>query len=77
MERLFSTAQVHPRDRFDYWHNVACRGLIVHDATPECRPTFQAELHSGALADLGLVLFQTAPMRGFAYTLPLCSDAER
>jgi len=63
MERLFSTAQVHPRDRFDYWHNVACKNLIVHDATPECRPTFQAELHSGALADLGLVLFKTAPMR--------------
>ena len=63
MERLFSTAQVHPRDRFDYWHNVACKNLIIHDATPECRPTFQAELHAGALADLGLVLFETAPMR--------------
>lgn len=62
MERLFSTAQVHPRDRFDYWHNVACKNLIVHDATPECRPTFQAELHAGALADLSLVLFETAPM---------------
>lgn len=63
MERLFSTAQVHPRDRFDYWHNVACKNLIVHDSTPECRPTFQAELHAGALADLGLVLFETSPMR--------------
>ena len=63
MKRLFSTAQVHPRDRFDYWHNVACKNLIIHDATPECRPTFEAELHAGALADLGLVLFETAPMR--------------
>ncbi|MBA1157676.1 helix-turn-helix domain-containing protein [Microvirga mediterraneensis] len=63
MERLFSTDQVHPRDRFDYWHSVACKNLIVHDATPECRPTFQAELHAGALADLSLVLFETAPMR--------------
>lgn len=63
MERLFSTAQVHPRDRFDYWHSVACKNLIVHDATPECRPTFQAELHAGAFADLGLVLFETSPMR--------------
>jgi AraC-like DNA-binding protein len=63
MERLFSTAQVHPRDRFDYWHSVACKNLIVHDSTPECRPTFQAELHAGAIADLGLVLFETSPMR--------------
>jgi len=63
MERLFSTVEVHPRDRFDYWHNVACKNLIVHDSTPECRPTFQAELHAGALADLGLILFETSPMR--------------
>jgi AraC family transcriptional regulator, positive regulator of tynA and feaB len=63
MKRPFSTAQVHPRDRFDYWHSVACKNLIVHDATPECRPTFEAELHAGALAELGLVLFETAPMR--------------
>jgi AraC family transcriptional activator of tynA and feaB len=63
MKRLFSTAQVHPRDRFDFWHSVACKNLIVHDATPECRPTFEAELHAGALAELGLVLFETAPMR--------------
>jgi len=63
MERLFSTAEVHPRDRFDYWHSVACKNLIIHDSTPECRPTFEAELHAGALADLGLVLFETSPMR--------------
>jgi AraC family transcriptional regulator, positive regulator of tynA and feaB len=63
MEKLFSTAEVHPRDRFDYWHNVACKNLIVHDSTPECRPTFEAELHAGALAELGLVVFETAPMR--------------
>jgi AraC family transcriptional activator of tynA and feaB len=62
MERLFSTAEVHPRDRFDYWHSVACKNLIAHDSTPECRHTFQAEMHSGALADLGLVLFENSPM---------------
>jgi AraC family transcriptional regulator, positive regulator of tynA and feaB len=63
MERLFSTTQVHPRDRFDYWHNIACKNLIAHDAMPECRPSFEAELHAGALADLGLVLFEASPMR--------------
>jgi AraC family transcriptional activator of tynA and feaB len=63
MERLFSTAEVHPRDRFDYWHSIACKNLIPHDSTPECRPTFEAELHTGALADLSLVLFETSPMR--------------
>ncbi len=62
MERLFSTAEVHPRDRFDYWHSVACKNLIAHDSRPECRHAFQAEMHSGALADLSLVLFENSPM---------------
>jgi AraC family transcriptional activator of tynA and feaB len=63
METLFSTSKVHPRDRFDYWHSVACKNLIAHTSEPECRHTFQAEMQSGALADLGLVLFENSPMR--------------
>jgi len=62
MNRLFSTAEVHPRDRFDYWHSVACKNLVAHDSTPESRHTFQAEMHFGALADLSLVLFENSPM---------------
>ena len=27
METLFSTKDVHARDRFDYWHEVACRRI--------------------------------------------------
>ncbi|MEA2870414.1 MAG: hypothetical protein QOH67_390 [Hyphomicrobiales bacterium] len=62
MERLFSTDTVHPRDRFDYWHDVVCRNVLQHDSQPECRVKFQAAIYAGRLADLGLVLFNNSPM---------------
>jgi AraC family transcriptional activator of tynA and feaB len=62
MEQLFSTETVHPRDRFDYWHDVACRNLLKHDSRPECRLKFQAAIYAGRLADLGLMLFNNSPM---------------
>ena len=55
MKTIFSTDEVHPRDRFDYWHSIACRTIVAHDSTPNCRQTFRAELRSGALAEIGLI----------------------
>jgi AraC family transcriptional activator of tynA and feaB len=75
MERLFSTSEVHPRDRFDYWHSVACKTLIAHDSKPECRQTFQAELQAGTLAEVGLVLFENSAME-VAVTRRHCSHLE-
>jgi AraC-like DNA-binding protein len=63
VQTLFSTNNVHPRDRFDYWHSVASKTLVDHDSRPECRQTFQAELQWGNLGDLGLVLFENSPMQ--------------
>lgn len=63
MEMLFSTADVALRDRFDYWHSIANKNLVKHDARPECRTTFQAELSSARLADVGLILFENSAMR--------------
>lgn len=62
MERIFSTDAVHPRDRFDYWHEVACKTIIIHDSRPDCRPKFEAEIESGRLADIGLVRFTNSPI---------------
>jgi AraC family transcriptional activator of tynA and feaB len=62
MKKLFSTADVHRRDRFDYWHNVACKTLVDHLSKPECRQTFEAQLETGTLADLELILFENSPM---------------
>jgi AraC family transcriptional regulator, positive regulator of tynA and feaB len=62
MRTLFSTRDVHPRDRFPYWHDVACRTIVDHDSTPDDRPSFHAELQAGTLADMGLVMFENSPM---------------
>ena len=62
MKTVFSTYEVHVRDRFDYWHDVACRSIVNHDSQPECRLTFNAAIQAGALADIGLVVFENSPM---------------
>jgi AraC-like DNA-binding protein len=62
MRIIFSTVDVHPRDRFDYWHDVACKNIVDHDSEPDCRQNFGAELHFGVLASIGLILFENSPM---------------
>ncbi len=62
MEKLFSTDAVHPRDRFDYWHDIACRKILDHDSQPECRLKFQATIYMGLLADIGIFRFNNSPM---------------
>jgi len=63
METIFSTAGLHPRDRFDYWHEVACKTIVVHNSQPERRLTFEAELNLASLGDVQFLLFRNSPMR--------------
>jgi AraC family transcriptional activator of tynA and feaB len=63
MKTIFTTAEVDPKSRFDYWHSVACKNLVDHDSEPESRQTFQATLKCGNLGSIGLVLFENSPMR--------------
>src|ERR1700712_446407 len=63
MNKIFSTASVHPRDRFDYWHSAACQSLIQHSSTPICKQTFEAEIATDMLADIRMVQFENSPMR--------------
>ncbi|MDB5580956.1 MAG: AraC family transcriptional regulator [Bradyrhizobium sp.] len=62
MDKVFTTADLHPRDRFDYWHSVACKNVAGHSSKPACRQTFNAELESGDLGDIRLVMFKNSPM---------------
>jgi AraC-like DNA-binding protein len=54
---------VHPRDRFDYWHSVACREIVEHDSFPVSRVHFEAEIEVGSVGPLDLVAFQNSPLR--------------
>jgi hypothetical protein len=53
MKKRLSTRDVHPRDRLDYWHSVACNSL-VGPLTLECRQTFAAaeEVAKSQILDL-------------------------
>ncbi|MBE7199156.1 MAG: helix-turn-helix domain-containing protein [Parafilimonas terrae] len=62
MKTVFSTEHVHPRDRFDFWHDVARRDVADHESTPGCRDTFRAELCAGSVCTIGLVAFQNSDM---------------
>jgi AraC-like DNA-binding protein len=62
METCFSTDTVHARDKFDYWHSVACKKIVNHDCRPEDRLTFAAEIQVATLKALELVQFSNSPM---------------
>jgi AraC family transcriptional activator of tynA and feaB len=62
MRIVFSTTDVHPRDRFEFWHDVACRNIVMHDCVPESRLAFEAEMQTGSLAEISLISFKSSPM---------------
>lgn len=62
MELLFSTHDVRPAERFDYWHSVACKTLVKHESAPACSEEFHAQIERGLIDDITLVRFENAPM---------------
>lgn len=63
MQKLFSTHALHPRDQFDFWHEVACKNIVGHNSQPQSRPDFNAEFERGLLAELSILRFQNSPMQ--------------
>jgi AraC family transcriptional activator of tynA and feaB len=62
MNRIFSTDEVHARDRFEYWHDVACAHIVDHDSRAENCSTFSASIEVGSVASIDAVIFRNAPM---------------
>jgi hypothetical protein len=62
MEKLFSTQDVSTSNRFDYWHEIACKIILEHDAQPHCRLKFGAALQTAKLDNVSLVLFRSSAM---------------
>lgn len=75
METVFTTAEVHVRDRFDFWHAAAEKSMVHHDTRTDCRERFEAEIKAGALADMGLVVF-TSSTREIAHTARHAANAD-
>ena len=62
MQTIFTTDDVRPTERYDYWHSVACRQILPHDSKPRDRASFEAMIKAGALADLGFLEWETTPI---------------
>jgi AraC family transcriptional regulator, positive regulator of tynA and feaB len=67
LNAIFSTQDVHPRDRFDYWHEVACRMILGHDAYPAEPTGFFGELAGGVGDGIAVLTHRSAAFR-FART---------
>lgn len=56
---IFSTSDVHPRERLAYWVEVATRGYVAHDFHPEDASTFNGSVEIGMLGGtIGLARFR-------------------
>lgn len=62
MDKIFSTAGVHPRDRYAFWHEVACREIVGHQSRPSSFTAFEADIEAAPLADLAVLIFQSSPL---------------
>ncbi|GJE13260.1 helix-turn-helix domain-containing protein [Methylobacterium longum] len=63
MQKIFSTADVHPRDRFDYWMGTIRENIIRNDAVPACRRAFKAMLSAGSIGSVNLTLSSSSAVR--------------
>lgn len=60
---MYSTQDVHPRERLSYWLEVATRGYVEHSFRAEDPNTFQGSVEISALPSIGLAKFAAAPAR--------------
>ena len=57
---IFSTKDVHPRERLAYWVEVATRGYVEHDFRPDDASTFDARVEIATLGGgVGLTRFSS------------------
>ena len=62
LQLAFATDTVHPRDRFDLWHDVACRAYAEHECTAQTRARFEGAVRTAKLAQATLSIYENSPM---------------
>lgn len=60
---IFSTHDVHPRERISYWLEVATRGFVEHEFGTDDAGTFSGRVTLAALPGLGLATFDATSAR--------------
>lgn len=62
LQLAFATDTVHPRDRFDLWHDAAFRAYAQHECTTEAPTKFDGALRTAQLAQATLSIYENSPM---------------
>jgi AraC family transcriptional regulator, positive regulator of tynA and feaB len=57
MATVYSTNEVHPRDRITYWVDVATKGFVRHEFRSNIGSAFQGSVRVSYLAALGVTTF--------------------
>lgn len=58
---IFSTEEVHPRDRINYWVDVATKNFVRHTFQSRAGHAFAGEIHAAALDRLTFARFRCDP----------------
>jgi AraC-like DNA-binding protein len=63
MQKVLTTADVSPRDRLAYWHDVASKVFVNHECRLEGSTTFSATIHHARLDQLEIALVESDGLR--------------
>ena len=58
---IYSTQDVHPRERLSYWLEVATRGYVEHEFRADDANTFTGRVKISTLPGIGLAAFDASP----------------
>ncbi|WP_295558351.1 helix-turn-helix domain-containing protein [uncultured Hyphomicrobium sp.] len=58
---IYTTDDVHPRERLSYWLEVATRGYVEHEFRAEDANTFTGSVEISTLPGVGLATFDASP----------------
>lgn len=61
----FTTNAVHPRDRFDFWHSVACESYVEHECRAHGPSSFEGHVDVAPLAHILVSTYSNAPARSW------------
>ena len=63
MQRVLTTADVSPRDRLAYWHDVACKVFVDHECRLEGPTNFSATIHHASFDQLEISRVESDGLR--------------
>jgi AraC family transcriptional activator of tynA and feaB len=71
MRVLVSTKTVHPRDRFAYWREEACKLFVRHEFTSSLGRNFHGEIAVASLGNINLATYRGDPCTAIRTTQSL------